>query len=139
MTDDQLVRAATEVLNPLTSHDGRLFGDVAAALLTRAGHLYRGVCVDTSSWGLCAERSAMAAMITAGELEVARIVAVWRDPESRRLHLLPPCGICREFLRSVHPANLQTAVVLGRERSVPLAELLPEHAWPEAYGEPDRP
>ena len=138
MTDDQLVRAAAEVLNPFTTHDGRLFGDVAAALLTPAGNLYLGVCVDTSSWGLCAERSAMAAMITAGELEVARIVAVWRDPASRRLHLLPPCGICREFLRSVHPGNLQTAVLLGRDRSVPLAELLPAHAWPGPYDEPER-
>ena len=62
-----------------------------------------------------------------------------RDPATERLHLLPPCGICREFLRSVHAANLGTRVLLARDRSAPLAELLPEHAWPGPYGEPGRP
>ena len=43
-------------------------GGVAAAILTKAGNIYVGVCIDTcSSLGMCAERNAMANMITNGE------------------------------------------------------------------------
>ncbi|UJW85810.1 cytidine deaminase family protein [Devosia sp. SL43] len=86
--------------------------------------------VDTASWGLCAERSAIAAMITAGEYTISRIVAVWRNPETGELHVLPPCGHCREFMRQVDSGNLTTTVVLGPDRVLTLAELLPEHEWP---------
>jgi cytidine deaminase len=69
-------------------------------------------------------------MVTAGEYRIARIVAVWRDDEER-LYVLPPCGRCREFLRQIDPANIETEVVLSRIRGAPLRELLPAHEWPE--------
>ncbi len=48
-----------------------------AALLTDAGNVYVGVCINTSSsMGLCAERNAMANMITHGESIIRKIVAV---------------------------------------------------------------
>jgi cytidine deaminase len=68
-------------------------------------------------------------MVTAGEYRIGRIVPVWRNDEGR-LHVLPPCGRCREFIRQMHPTNLDTAVILGR-RSLPLRDLLPAHQWPE--------
>jgi cytidine deaminase len=55
---------------------------------------------------------------------------VWRD-EQGRLRVLPPCGRCREFIRQVDPANLDTTVVLAGGRTALLRELLPEHEWPE--------
>ncbi len=100
-------------------------------MVTDGGNLYVGVCADTSSWGLCAERSALAAMITNREYQVRKLVAVWEDEESGKLHVLPPCGGCREFLRSVDSFNLGTEVVLGRQESIPLSELLPRHRWPD--------
>lgn len=40
-------------------------GGVAAALLTKKGSIYVGVCIDTASTlGMCAERNAIANMIT---------------------------------------------------------------------------
>ena len=131
MTDEALIAVAAGVLRPRVV-SGRLIGDVGAALLSAGGWVYTGVSVDTPSWGLCAERSAMAAMITAGETRVERIVAVWRDPESGKLHVLPPCGVCREFLRAVDVGNLGCSVVLGRDRVVGLRELLPFWEWPVA-------
>jgi cytidine deaminase len=126
----ELIEAATAVLRPHRVGD-RLFGDVGAALLTDAGTRFLGVCIDTGSGtGFCAEHSAIAAMVTAGEYRVAAIVAVWRDEEGR-LYVLPPCGRCREFIRQVDPANLDTTVILERGRSAPLRELLPEYAWPQ--------
>ena len=127
---DELIAAAAAVLNPHHAGD-RLFGDVAAALDTEDGHRHLGVCIDTGSGtGFCAEHAAIAAMVTAGEYRIARIVAVWRDGQGR-LYVLPPCGRCREFIRQIDDHNIGTRVVLGRDREVPLASLLPAHEWPD--------
>jgi len=124
-----LIESARGALNPHAVGD-RLFGDVASTLLTVRGHRYSGVCIDTGSGtGFCAEHSAIAAMVTAGEYRISKIVAVWRD-DTGRLYVLPPCGRCREFIRQVDPANIDTEVVLGTERSAPLRDLLPAHEWP---------
>lgn len=125
-----LIVAASETVNPHVVGD-RLFGDVGSVLTTPSGSLYRGVCIDTGSGtGFCAEHSAIAAMVTAGEYRIERIVAVWRD-DSARLYVLPPCGRGREFIRQVDPANLDTEVILDLNRSASLRELLPAHAWPQ--------
>lgn len=127
---DELIDRALATLNPHLVGD-RLFADVAAALVTVDGNLYTGVCIDTGSGtGFCAEHAAVAAMVTAGEHRVARIVAVWRD-EHDIPFVLPPCGRCREFLRQVDPRNLDAEVVLGRSRAVALRDLLPAHEWPD--------
>lgn len=126
----ELIGRAAAVLKPYKTSDGRLFGDVGAALVSESGAIFAGVCVDTASWGLCAERSAIAAMVTSGEYRIERVVAVWRDPDTAALHVLPPCGHCRQFMRDLDGANLATAVILGPDRVRTLAELLPEHEWP---------
>ena len=130
MSLDDLIARAAAVLNPHRTKEDRLFGDVGAAVLSKAGNVYTGVCVDTPSWGLCAERSAMAAMITNGEYQIAKVVAVWRDEATGKLHILPPCGTCREFMRQVDAANLEADVVLGRDEVEKLKQLLPRHEWP---------
>lgn len=131
-SDADLVSAAVDLLNPHVVDD-RTFGDVAAVLVTAAGRRYGGVCIDTASGtGCCAEHSAIAAMVTAGEHRIARIVAVWRDDDGA-VHVLPPCGRCREFIHQVDPGNLETRVILGRESRAPLRDLLPFHEWPKPY------
>ena len=131
MTNDKLIRLAESVLNPHTTAEGRLFGDVGATLITDKGNLYSGGCIDTGSGtGFCAEHSAIAAMVTAGEYRIERIVAVWKD-EAGATYVLPPCGRCRQFIRQIDEANLDTDVILGREKTVKLRELLPFHEWPE--------
>lgn len=130
MTNDELIEIAQAVLNPRVGPGGRLFGDVGAAVVSASGRVFAGVCIDTSSWGLCAERSALAAMTTAGEFAFAQVVAVWRDPKDARLYVLPPCGHCRQFMRALDDANLEAEVVLGRAESAPLRALLPRHDWP---------
>ena len=128
-SNEELIDSAQAVLNPQVVGD-RLFGDVASTLVTDKGNRYSGVCIDTASGtGFCAEHSAVAAMVTAGEYRIAKIVAVWRDDDGA-LYVLPPCGRCREFIHQVDPANLDTEVVLGRERSVKLRDLLPLTEWP---------
>ncbi len=131
VTNDELIAHARRVLNPQAGPGDRLFGDVGAALISEKGDLYTGVSIDTASWGLCAERSAVAAMATAGEYRIQKIVALWRDERDGKLFVLPPCGVCREFIRSIHQGNLDTQVVMGRDENLSLRELLPRHEWPQ--------
>ena len=48
-------------------------GQVAAALMTKSGNIYTGICIDTAcSLGMCAERNAIAHMLTCGESEIRK-------------------------------------------------------------------
>jgi cytidine deaminase len=126
--NDELIGLAQGVLHRRVV-DGRVFGDVASTLVTDKGTRYSGVCIDTASGtGFCAEHSAIAAMVTAGEYRIAKIVAVWRGHDGVR-HVLSPCGRCREFIRQIDPANIDAEVVLDRARSAALRELLPLVGW----------
>lgn len=75
-----LYQLARSVVNPRQLSEEAEAGGVGAAILTTAGHTYTGVCIDTAcSMGFCAEHAAVAAMITAGENQIARVVAVGWD------------------------------------------------------------
>lgn len=55
-------------------------GEVGAAILSKSEKIYTGVCVDTcSTLGICAERNAIFNMITNGEQEFTKVVAVLPD------------------------------------------------------------
>lgn len=127
----ELIDRAEAVLNPILVGD-RWFGDVGSAIETEAGNIYTGVCVDTGATGFCAEQSAAAAMVTAGEFRIRQVVAVWSDsregPDSP-LFVLPPCGVCRQFLLHLDAANADTSVILSATEAIPLGELIPLHGW----------
>lgn len=129
LTNQEMIAKAMTVLRPIKLAHENEAGDVACALLSSSGNLYLGVCIDVSSgMGFCAEHSAIAAMITAGETRISKIVAVWGDKV-----VLPPCGRCREFMYQVDAANLEgTDVILGEDKVVKLQELLP-HRFDEVW------
>jgi len=94
----------------------------SAALVTVAGNLYTGICIDTDcSLGFCAEHSAIAEMLKARESDIRLIVAVDTDGT-----ILAPCGRCRELMRQVSRRNAAAEVIVGRDRVVRLSELLPD-------------
>lgn len=131
MDHTDLIDTAVSVLDPHTVGD-RLLADVGAALETHDGGVFVGVCLDLGSGiGFCAEHAAIGAMVTARRHRIARIVAVWRDPDTTLIHVLPPCGRCRELIRQIDATNLDTRVVLGRRHDEPLRDLLPHHEWPQ--------
>jgi cytidine deaminase len=120
-TFDELYQSAKSVLNPRKLSDSAESGGVGAALLTESGEIYVGVCIDTAcSMGFCAEHAAAAAMITAGENRVLKMVAVDWDGS-----ILPPCGRCREFISQLDDGNLQTEVLVSEGVILTLQELLP--------------
>ncbi len=130
-----LINLAASKLKPHKDEDGRVHGDVAAAVLSKNGKVYLGVCVDTPSWGLCAERSALAPMITDDCYQIDTVVAVWRDPKTKNLHVLPPCGVCRQFMKDIDESNLSSRVILGKNDVLQLKDLIPRHEWPAPLGD----
>lgn len=119
----ELLQIARNTLNPRELNENSAAGSVAAALLTDQGNVYRGVCIDVPcSMGFCAEHAAIAAMITAGEDRIEKIVSVCEAGD-----IVAPCGRCREFMYQINHENLKTEVLLAEGR-VCLEELLP-HIW----------
>lgn len=70
--------------------------------------------------GFCAEHAVAAAMITAGESHVLKMIAV-----GRKGNIMPPCGRCREFISQIHEENLNTEVMVNNDVIVTIRELLP--------------
>lgn len=99
-------------------------GGVAAAILTRNGNIYLGVCIDTASaLGMCAERNAIANMITNGESRIEKVVAVM--PDGR---VGSPCGACREYMMQLDKDSGDIEILLDLEsrRTIRLKELIPD-------------
>ena len=70
---NKLYNAAVKVQNSRTISPFIDAGGVVAAILTKQGNIYVGVCIDTASTlGMCAERNAIANMITNGESQYIR-------------------------------------------------------------------
>lgn len=100
-------------------------GEVAAAILSKSGKIYTGVCIDTcATLGICAERNAIFHMITDGEQEIAKVLAVMSDGS-----VGAPCGACRELMVQLMPDTYKDIEILldyASERIVRLGELTPE-------------
>ena len=127
MTFEDLYLKAKAVINPRKLSECASAGDVGAALLSESGKIYTGVCIDTAcSMGFCAEHAAAAAMITAGENHVVKMIAVGTDGS-----IVPPCGRCREFISDLYNDNLDMEVMVSEGVVVTLRELLP-YDWRKA-------
>lgn len=131
MNNDALIAQAEKLVGEFSLSEPWLTaGSVASALVTQAGNLYTGICLDLACGiGFCAEHTAVASMLQDRETVVAKIVAVGVD------RVLPPCGHCRELLAQVDRRNLDCEVVLGPSRSLPLKKLLPD-SWLEQDAAP---
>ncbi|GHV34250.1 cytidine deaminase [Clostridia bacterium] len=122
---DTLIERAKTVQNERILSEGTSVGYVAAALLSEGGNVYVGVNIDVfCGMGFCAEHSAIAAMVAAGESVIRKIVAIC--PKG----ILPPCGRCREFMSQINAKNLDAEVMIGEDKVVKLNELLP-YRWDE--------
>jgi len=104
MESEELYQQAKAVLNPRRLSDEAKAGGVGAAILTESGKVYTGVCIDTAcSMGFCAEHAAAAAMVTAGENRVIKMVAVNWDGKILKSY----CPMAGARLRDEDLINLQ--------------------------------
>lgn len=100
-------------------------GGVSAAVLSSSGKIYTGVCIDTcSTLGICAERNAIFNMITNGENEITKVIAIMDDGKSG-----PPCGACRELMVQLMPTSYKDIDIMidyESKRIVKLGDITPE-------------
>ena len=117
----ELYRRALKAAVPRALTGYAQAGEVGAAILTKSGSIYTGVCLDTAcSMGFCAEQAAAAAMLTAGENEISRLVAV-----NSAGRILPPCGRCREFLTQLSPRAAEALVMVDSDTVLRLGDQRP--------------
>ena len=87
----EMYEAAKAVLNERRISDYVTCGEVSAAVASKSGKIYTGVCIDTcSTLGICAERNAIFNMITNGEQEIDKVICILPDGSNGA-----PCGACR--------------------------------------------
>ena len=130
---EQLYNAALKVQNGRTISPFVDAGGVAAAVLTKAGNTYVGVCIDTSSsLGMCAERNAMANMITNGESKIDKVVAIMPNGK-----VGAPCGACREFMMQLDRDSRDIEILMDYEsrKVVRLGKLCPDWWTEERFAE----
>ena len=96
---------------------------VGAALLGASGRVYVGCNVENASFGLtiCAERSAVAAAVAAGEKRFQAVAIVTDGAEP-----VAPCGACRQVLAEFEPALPVWAEGKDGQAGWRLDELLPQ-------------
>jgi len=78
---------------------------VGAAVIA-AGQTYIGVNIEIASYGLtlCAERSALAAAISAGSAPITAIAIACIDASNdASIQQRSPCGACRQWLADLAP------------------------------------
>lgn len=98
---EELYKKCKDILNGRDISDSVSAGGVAAAILTKKGNIYTGVCIDTAcSLGFCAERNAIGKM---------------------------PYGACRELMLqlSYYNNNMKIMTNLENKESITLSELIP--------------
>ncbi|MBD5084089.1 MAG: cytidine deaminase [Clostridiales bacterium] len=122
---NELYRAAKAVQNERKISEYVYAGGVAAAIQSSSGKIYTGVCIDTcSTLGICAERNAIFNMITNGEQEISKVLAIMPDGKSGA-----PCGACRELMVQLMPDHyreIEILLDLESEKIITLGELTPE-------------
>ena len=121
----EMHQAAKTVQNERKISDYVDVGGVAAAILSSSGKIYTGVCIDTcSTLGICAERNAIFNMITNGEQEIKKVLAIMPNGKTGT-----PCGACRELMVQIMPEKYRDIEILidfETEKVVTLGKLTPE-------------
>lgn len=97
---------------------------VAAAIETPDGVVHYGVNVENAAYpqGVCAEASAISAMVTAGGTEITRVHLASNLPA-----LIWPCGGCRQKIFELAAAGCEVVTTLpdGVRDARSIDELLP--------------
>lgn len=121
---DELYEKALAMLNPRRISPLIEAGGVASAIITKSGRIFVGVCIDTASTlGMCAERNAIANMITNGESQIDKVVAVMEDGS-----VGSPCGACRELMMQLDKNSGDIEILINHKtrETKRLDELIPD-------------
>lgn len=103
---------------------------VGAALLTRAGKVYRGCNIENAAYGPtnCAERTAFFKAVSEGEREFEAIAIVGGKDGDSAQQMCAPCGVCRQVMMEFcNPKEFRIILEDGKDgfKAFTLEELLP--------------
>lgn len=97
---------------------------VGAAIRGASGAVYRGCNVENVAYpeGTCAEAGAVAAMVAAGETEIAAVAVIADSPRP-----VSPCGGCRQKLAEFAGADVKVTLATtdGTVLETTVGDLLP--------------
>ena len=113
--DDALIEAAKAVRARAHAPYSHYF--VGSAVLDEKGRIHSGCNVENAAYpeGICAETSAIAAMVAAGGTRIVAIAAVGGREE---LEACTPCGGCRQRILEFSDRN--TRIILLDDKGQPL-------------------
>ena len=98
---------------------------VGAAIRTDSGKIFAGSNMENASYpeGWCAETSAIAHMVMAGERKIAEVAVV-----AEKMPRITPCGGCRQRLKEFGTADtlVHLCDATGIVETVKLGDLLPK-------------
>ena len=98
---------------------------VGAAILTDSGKIFAGANMENASYpeGWCAEVSAIAHMVMAGERHISEVAVC-----AEKMEKITPCGGCRQRLREFGTAAtlVHLCDATGVVETVTLGDLLPK-------------
>ncbi|MSO70847.1 MAG: cytidine deaminase [Alphaproteobacteria bacterium] len=126
-TDRALIKAAEGLIRDRYA-EGR--HHIAAAVRLKDGTIHTGLHIDTyvGRASVCAEAVAIGTALGSGPGKITTVVSV-RHPRPREknqvIHVVSPCGNCRELLADFAP---DCSVILDRDghlSRVPIKDLLP--------------
>lgn len=121
---DQLRQLRERAYAPYSRHP------VAAVVETGSGERFGGTNVEVAHFkSVCAEASALSAMIAAGHTQVRRVYVMGPGELP-----CPPCGDCRQRLREFAAGDMEIFAVNERGRvnlRRTLEELLPDSFGPD--------
>ena len=121
----RMYEAAKAVQKPRQISDYMSCGEVSAAVLSRSGKIYTGICLDTcSGLGVCAERNAIFNMLTEGESEIDKVLAIMPDGRCGA-----PCGACRELIVQMmagHYHDVEIMMDYESGKTVKLGDITPD-------------
>ena len=122
---NEMYEAAKAVLNERRISEYVTCGEVSAAICSKSGKIYTGICIDTcSTLGICAERNAIFNMITNGEQEIDKVLCILSDGSNGA-----PCGACRELMVQLMAGNYYDIEIMldySTGKTIKLGEITPE-------------
>ena len=97
---------------------------VGAAIRTKSGVIFAGCNVENAAYpeGTCAEAGAIAAMVVAGQTDIAEIAVIADSPQP-----VTPCGGCRQKIAEFADGDVVVVMATtdGAAAKITVADLLP--------------
>jgi cytidine deaminase len=128
--DELFAAAAAARKNAYARYSGFAVG---AAIRAASGAIFSAANVENAAYpvGTCAEAGAIAAMVAAGERQIAEILILAESPEP-----VMPCGACRQRISefATPEAKVYSAGPAGVRETVTFAELFPRAFGPGDLG-----